>query len=326
MLDRLITAVALVPWALGIGTGDPANVGQVVTSFTDPEIIESSALLRQDGLLITVNDSGDPGRVFAVDPATGRTVGVTTWANDAVDVEALAPAGNGEVWVGDIGDNLGFRDRIQVARVPVGRGERTVDVPRYDLAYPDGPMDAETLLCDPRDGRLYVVTKDAFGGRMFQAPAQLRTDQVNQLRLLGTVLPTSTDGAFFPDGQRFILRDYFQAAVYTFPGLQRVGSFQLPTQNQGEGLALVDGDTVWLSSEGQNAEVLQVAIPNRLTELAAGELGSGPVGTDPAMSDQPGQRPGWPWFLTGWAALGALVLFLRWSHRRPAPPPLPPDL
>ena len=70
------------------------------------------------------------------------------------DVEALAPAGRGQVWVGDIGDNRSARSQVQVARIPVGRGDRDVSPTVYDLVYPDGAHDAETLVSDPRTGRL----------------------------------------------------------------------------------------------------------------------------------------------------------------------------
>ena len=118
----------------------------------------------------TTNDSGDIGRVFTVDAATGETVGTTYWADGPRDVEALAPAGPGRVWVGDIGDNSGSRDSIEVTRVPVGDGDRTVDEETIDLVYPDGPRDAEALLVDPTTGRILVVTKGVFAGEVYAAP------------------------------------------------------------------------------------------------------------------------------------------------------------
>ena len=72
--------------------------------------------------MVTTNDSGDTGRVFTVDPATGETVGTTDWGNDPQDVEALAPLDDNDVWVGDIGDNAESRDSVQVA--PVADRER----------------------------------------------------------------------------------------------------------------------------------------------------------------------------------------------------------
>ena len=53
---------------------------------------------RPDGLFVTVNDSGDSGRVFVVDGGTGRTVGGATWSTEPEDIEALAPLPGGAVW------------------------------------------------------------------------------------------------------------------------------------------------------------------------------------------------------------------------------------
>src|SRR5262249_15360897 len=156
---------------------------------------------------VTTNDSGDSGRVFVAD-SSGRTVGVTHWSDDPVDTEALAPDGPHSVWVGDIGDNLADRDDVTVTRVPVGRGDRTVSATSYRLAYPGGAHDAETLLRDPRTGRLYIASKSVFGGTLYAAPNHLRADQVNQLTRVGRVMPVATDGAFFPDGRHLVLRGY----------------------------------------------------------------------------------------------------------------------
>ena len=163
MLERVLAGLLVVPFLLGAAAA-PADKAQVVFSFQDGDIVESSGLAVVRGLVVTTNDSGDTGRVFAVDPATGETVGVTGWANEPTDVEALAPLGDHEVWVGDIGDNTESRDSIQVSVVPVGSGNRDVDAPVYDLVYPDGPHDAETLMSDPANGRLYVATKGVLGG------------------------------------------------------------------------------------------------------------------------------------------------------------------
>jgi hypothetical protein len=94
----LAVAVAL-PFLLGAAAGAPDPTGTPVLRFGDPDIVESSGLAftatTRGGLVHTVNDSGDSGRVFTVDTATGSTVGVTSWDGDPVDVEALAPSVRG---------------------------------------------------------------------------------------------------------------------------------------------------------------------------------------------------------------------------------------
>lgn len=326
--DRVLGLLMVLPFLLGAAAAPAGEAGQVAFTFRDRDIVESSGLVLQDGLMVTTNDSGDTGRVFTVDPATGDTVGLTTWSDDPTDVEALAPAGDGAVWVGDIGDNSEDRDSVQVARVPVGRGERDVDPTTYDLVYPGGPVNAETLLSDPTTGRLYVASKSVFGGRLFEAPEQLSAERPNRLHPIGDVLPIATDGVFLPDGRHLVIRDYSTAAVYTFPELEKVASFRLPTQDQGEGITVDSDDGLFLSSEGQGSDVLRVRLPDDVRRaMTAAEMSAGPATTqgtagplaDASENDRPdpleGRSP-WPWFLTGWLGLGVIVLLMYSLRRR----------
>ncbi len=258
------------------------------------------------------------------------TVGVTHWSDDSTDAEALAPAGPGHVWVGDIGDNLGRRADVTVTRVPVGRGERTVQATSYHLTYPGGATDAETLLSDPATGRLYVATKNVFGGRLYAVPRQLSATGTNRLRPVARVLPLATDGAFFPDGGHLVIRGYASAAVYAWPSMQRVATFDLPDQQQGEGIAVGPDDTLYLSSEGLHAPVLATRVPASVRRAMAvtpsrspAASPSAPRGTARVPStptDEASQREAWPWVAGGLLALAALVtlvLSLRPAGRPP---------
>jgi hypothetical protein len=314
-VEKVLLLLLPVPFAVGLLTPGAAVApiaGTPVFAFQDQAIDESSGLVADGRLVVTVNDSGDSARIFTVDAATGRTVGRTHWQGGAVDNEALAPAGKGSVWVGDIGDNQGKRDHVVVSKVPFGRGDRTVHADSYRLVYPDGPHDAESLLADPRTGRLYVVAKE-FIGRMYAAPAKLDPDRPNRLEPVGEVLGIATDGAFLPDGRHLVLRNYGQAAIYTWPGLEQVERFDLPVQKQGEGLAVEgDGRTALLSSEGVGSEVLRVALP------AAAPAATQAADPDPRPSQEPQspRRPEpeqawWPWAAGG----GALVVLLGLAAR-----------
>jgi sugar lactone lactonase YvrE len=257
MLDRVLALASLVPFAIGAASGPDDPPHSVDLTYRDPAIVESSGLVVRDGLVVTVNDSGDGGRIFTVGES-GETVGTTSWASEPTDTEALAPAGPGEVWVGDIGDNPGSRSSVTVLRVPFGPGDRTVDPAAYELVYPNGAHDAETLLAHPRTGRLYVVTKDIFGGTIYAAPRTLSADAPNELRPVADVLAFATDGSFYPDGRRYVLRGYGSAAVYSFPDHELLASFRLPDQQQGEGIAVAEDGSVHVGTEGQFSDVLQV--------------------------------------------------------------------
>jgi hypothetical protein len=230
--------------------------------------------------MVTMNDSGGDADVFVVDPATGRTVGRTTYADEVTDVEALAPAGRDAVWVGDIGDNAEHRDSVQVYRVPVGRGERTVDAPAYDLVYPDGPHDAESLVAAP-DGRLYVVTKGLLGGTAYAAPRHLDPTRRNHLRPVASVDVWATDAALFPDSRHVLVRGYDTAAIYSFPDFQPVASLDLPHQRQGEGVSIARSGRIRLSSEGRNSAVLQVTLPDAVRDVVEPPASKPPTSATP---------------------------------------------
>jgi hypothetical protein len=320
MGERVLAGLVVVPFLLAAAAA-PVDESRVVFSFADNEIIESSGLVVADGLVVTTNDSGDTGRVFTVDPETGETVGVTSWAGDVQDVEALAPLDDDEVWVGDIGDNLESRQAIQVSAVPVGRGNDDVDAPTYDLVYPDGPHDAETLMTDPTTGRLYVATKEILGGTLYAAPPRLDPREPNELERLGEVLPIATDGAFLPDGKHLVIRNYGVATVYEFPSLQQAGQVRLPAQQQGEGLAVDADGSLLLSSEGLHSKVLRVSRPTSSAAPSPSASPSPSTGTEsredtelPETTET--RRSAWPWLLGGLVGLGCIAVLIR-SLRRP---------
>ena len=259
----VIGACVAAPFLLGAAAGAPSGDAPAFR-FTDPDIVESSGLVvlpgAADGLVVTTNDSGDAGRVFAVDPATGDTVGVTSWSPEPDDVEALAPAGPGHVWVGDIGDNQHARASIEVLRVPVGRARTDATPETYELVYPDGAYDAEALVSHPVTGRLFVITKGVFAGTVYAAPERLRADRANRLEEVGQAPGIVTDATFLPGGGGVVMRTYAAAHLVSFPSWQPVSSVDLPRQDQGEGIALA-GREMLVSSEGARSKVLAVDLP-----------------------------------------------------------------
>lgn len=322
MRDRSVAAGLLIvlPFLLGAASssGTPDGPGATeVFRFADPEIIESSGLVVTDEHVVTVNDSGDSGRVFTVDLASGETVGVTRWVDEPSDVEALAPAGAGHVWVADIGDNRGRREDIEVLRVPVGPGDLTVTPERYRLGYPGPPRDAETLLVHPRTGRLFVVSKDVFGGTVYAAPRRLDPDDVNPLEEFGTVVGIATDGAFFPDGRHLVVRTYARAVVYTFPELETVDALDTPQQEQGEGIAVAADGEVYVSSEGVRSPLLRLTLPEEVRRALAAQPGAAPSPTEDQpegftdAEGEPFQPDAWPWLAGGLVGLVAIVVLLR---------------
>ncbi len=344
--SRALVVAAVLAGLITAGTSDPATARdasgpRVLFSFTDDRIDESSGLVVRDGLALTVNDSGDDPVVYAVAAASGDTVGVTAYSSDdVVDVEALAPGIDGGVWVGDLGDNRRARSSVDVYRLgEVGAGERTVQAARYTFTYPGGPSDAETLLVHPRTGRLFVVSKELLrGGTVYRAPRKLDESTIHRLAPVAAAPRMVTDGTFLPDGRHLLLRTYSRAVVYTFPGFELVGEFELPEQEQGEAVAVDEAGRLVLTSEGEGSEVLRIDLPADVaaalgatpTQAApspepaanspdtAAQASDAPAPASPEQEAEDGDRV---WFVAGFAVFalvaGLLVrAFLRRSRRK----------
>ncbi|MCA9262897.1 MAG: hypothetical protein KDA60_03570, partial [Planctomycetales bacterium] len=150
---------------------DGVPVGSVPASLLG----EASGLVASQhnpSVLWAHNDSGDTNRVVALN-LQGNSLGSFVLAGathtDYEDI-AIGPgpnAGTSYLYVADIGDNSEVRSNVTLYRVaePVvdanGGDQSTTlaGVETITLSYPDGAHNAETLLVDPLDGEIYIVTK-----------------------------------------------------------------------------------------------------------------------------------------------------------------------
>lgn len=260
VVAALAVVLCVAPDGLTAFAADPGSEdqGRRVFEFRDPAITEASGLVDLGSLMVVTNDSGSDAVLQVVD-RSGRTVGRAFYASSAVDVEALAPAGPDAVWVGDIGDNKAVRSSIRVWEVAVGARESTGSRASYDLSYPDGPHDAESLI--NWQDRLYVVTKGLAGGGIYAAPLPLRS---GILVRVGSVPVWATDAAAFPGTSVALVRGYGSAVAVRMPGGRVIDSFEIPPQEQGEAISIGPSRRVRVTSEGSHQDVLQVPKPGWL--------------------------------------------------------------
>lgn len=292
-------------------------------SFTikDPRITESSGLAASrahPGIYWTHNDSDDGPYVYAVDSRTGKTVATITMKGVGAprDVEAISLGPDGNLYVGDIGDNLdGSWDHVWIYRFPEPKELRnaTVRATQFDVKYADGPRNAEALMVHPKTGRVYIASKKDGGGGLYEGPAKLTTGSDNVFRRVGEV-PWVTDGAFSPDGTELVLRSYFSARGYAFRNgrLGKDYSVESPLLRQAESVTYTaDGSALMYGSEGEQSDVVRV-------DLKDGG-GSGGSGKSPSSAGAGGGGDGVPvkgTTLTGVAVLAGIGLLLLLGRRR----------
>lgn len=310
-------AVAVVP-----GVARAEDGAKKLCTIKDPRITESSGLAasrRHPGVVYTFNDSGGLPQVYALGPDC-RTRATLTFAGARNrDWEAMALGPDGGIYVGDIGDNMGGAwPYVTVYRVqePTRLRSRTLRATAYRIKYADGPRDAETMMIDPRTGRLYIASKSLGGDSLYEGPKKLRTGGFNVMHKIAGAPFFATDGAFAPDGRTFVIRGYWDAQIYRAPG-KSIADVAIPHQQQGEGVTFsADGRSLLLSSEGAGQPLWQVPVPaDALPPKPKGSTASGASGKDAAGGSAGGSRKG-SVATVALVALGVVLVAVVFARRR----------
>lgn len=256
----------------------------------DARLTEASGLAVSGERFFMVNDGGDALEVYVVDPQC-RIETVLTAPVDPYDVEDLARAEDGTLWLADTGDNELARDTVALHALRED-GQSAL----FRFTYPDGAHDAEALLLDP-SGRPFLVTKDPFGRSGVYTPAgspaperSTPLEWVLDLQFnptgsaggpvgpLGQLLVTG--GAVSPDGTLAALRTYTDAYVYDVVDGDVPAALAgtptripLPPAPQGEAISFAaNGVDLLVTSEGS---------PFDVTVLPAATVPPAPARSDP---------------------------------------------
>ena len=154
------------------------------------------------------------------------------------------------------------RDSVEVTRVPVGRGDRTVDADDLRARLPRRPGGRGVAARRPDDraalrrhqGRLRrrAVRRAAHARRRRAQPAAAARRRCCRSPPTARSSPTASTSSCATTPARPSTRS---------PALAEVGSFRLPDQQQGEGIAVDADGSLLVSSEGQHAPVLRVPLP-----------------------------------------------------------------
>lgn len=285
-------AWALCVAGLACGTVIIQGFGPSLRTFGEPKpvcaldsdaVTESSGLApshRFPGLWYTHNDSGDPARFFRFD-AKGKVLATVRLAGaGAIDWEDMASAqigGRNYLYFGDVGDNARRRPSIAVYRCeePDADATEVTQFDRFELTYPDGPRNCETLMVHAQTGDLWLVEKvDSGPSNVYRLPAP-KTSGAYKLQAMGriqvgTAVPGSqmtTGGDISADGRFIAVRTYTAAHEFAAPARFEDWPRQAPlrvglaVERQGEAIAYApSGRELMTTSEGRPCPISSVAI------------------------------------------------------------------
>jgi hypothetical protein len=279
-----------------------AATGQAPT-LQDPVLTEVSGVAASrvhPPVLWVHNDSGGEPAAYAVSPQGDALGAYPVEGATATDWEDIAvgpgpKAGTSYLYLGDIGDNGSSRDHVTVYRVPEpatapsGTGATLTGTETFTLRYPDGPVDAEALLIDPKSGDLFIIDKEYTSGvgKVFRVAkarlvdgADATMEEVASFTMspddenFGSGLPGTiiTGADVSPDGSIVLVRTYRRVLAFARPkGAQLAAAFTVdpcpaPQVNEPQGEAVgfaANGRAYYTISEGEHAPI------NRFTLRAA---------------------------------------------------------
>jgi hypothetical protein len=238
------------------------------------EVSGIAASRANPGLYYVHNDSGGKNEVYVLN-GKGKKVH-TIVLNGAVNRDwediAVGPGPNkglNYIYVGEIGDNKARYPGITLYRYPEPNfamreirkrepSEAPVVVPLF-VIFEDGAKDCETLMIDPANGDVYLVSKREQKVGLYQIKAPLKTDSLNVARrILDLDFALAVGGDISLARDNVIIKNYEKVfRWYVAPGQEIKDALSKPPEElpyevepQGEAICWsVDGESFFTISE-----------------------------------------------------------------------------
>ncbi|HEX9980246.1 MAG TPA: T9SS C-terminal target domain-containing protein [Flavobacterium sp.] len=234
----------------------------------DTRIPEASGLAGWNGRLIALNDSG-PAQLFAIDTASGKTIQVYNLPLQIRDWEELAQDSL-YFYIGDIGNNAGRRDTVEIVRVE----KRSLELQRpktetIRFAWPQtetrGKRSKTNFDCEAMTvagDSIFLFTKEYKHGRrtrLFSLPKHPGTYEARYKSTLKTRI-LITGASFDEKQQKLVLCGYnlwLRPFLLVFTNVTDYNFFSgKPVKikirkrfRQVEGIATFDGKVYYIANE-----------------------------------------------------------------------------
>lgn len=249
----------------------------------DPRLKEVSGLVASrthPGYFWTHNDSGDKPWLYLIDSVGHSIATFELKGAKHVDWEdiAIGPGPKKKLdylYVADIGDNAARRGKVVVYRVPEpdleyikpGHHELLSEVVPLPFHYFDGARDAETLLIDPIDRNLVIITKRSPKVHVYVTSIDGEWNTSRTLDRLRRIPFTNiVGGDLSADGSALLLKTYTKVLYWKretdhslaelFDGAPRELPYQL--EPQGEAIAWSHDGTRYYTLSEERAGVAAI--------------------------------------------------------------------
>lgn len=234
--------------------------------------------IKNESLLYMIEDKGNDNKVYVFDKTGDFQIELRIQGYENIDWEDLAIGpgpidGESYIYIADIGDNNNNRNSVRIIRFiepdlsSISSNSLNINnVDIIDFQYPTGPRDAETLMINPFNRDLIVMTKVELVTRVYTLTYPYASS-LNTAVFVG-LLPTNklVAGDISYDGQRIAVKnkstiyywetqnnDVFKTLFHSAPK-----TVAYITEPQGESLGFSkDGKSYFTISETKGHENAQ---------------------------------------------------------------------
>jgi len=187
------------------------------------ELNEASGLVvsRQNAnFLWSHNDSGDKARLFVMDKTGTHVAEFVLIGVKARDWEDIAmyydsTTKKNYVFLADIGDNEAVHDTNYIYRFEepnILTSKKPIPIKKIDVikySYPEKQRDAETLIIDPTNGDIVIISKREDNVFLYITPQPKDFSKFITLKKIGTLpFHNIVAGDISPDGKEILIKDY----------------------------------------------------------------------------------------------------------------------
>lgn len=256
-------------------SGRDTTLFSFVKKLAPLEIVEASGIVTSHAMPghFWIHDDGGRANLYLLN-SDGVAIGSARIQSEYgfTDIEDIAlyvdPKTNKSyLYIADIGDNNAVRDikTISVFEEPTAiqlqQSSSIVLQPTISIRfrYPDGKRDAETIIVDPLNNDVYIVSKREATVGVYQAKAPFVYSEVRTLKKLGTIpYRLITAGDISSKGDQIILRDYEKAYHWNRLPDESIATalskdarcISIIAEEQGEGICFSgDGEAFFTVSE-----------------------------------------------------------------------------
>jgi len=268
------------------------HVGRVDEKRLDE--VSGCAASRLTPDVLWIHNDGDAEAIHAIrtDGTVLARLLLPVRTDDIEDIATVSQRGGqpASIYVADVGDNKSKRDRVRILRLPepdwlTQPSDDSDDadpveiwcahLELFSVRYPERSRDAETLLVDPIDGVIYVVTKEKDGAEVFRLEVDARGVVAPAMRHLASLsVRRVSAGDISADGSHILLRREEVGWLWQRPaGTSLVDALkstprEVPVRTKrqsdnGEAIGFTpDGRGYWTISEGKREIIARFRLPN----------------------------------------------------------------